>query len=71
MEGIISMTFKIVLNYDERASSTSTRASKRLSVGDGGNLLVGLATFSYLLAVASSPLCPSSLQGDRTSSHSK
>jgi hypothetical protein len=39
-------------------------ASKRLLIGDGGNLLVGLARFSCLLAITSVRV--RSLQGDRT-----
>jgi hypothetical protein len=40
-----------------REERKRVRASKRLLVGDGGNLLVGLATFSCLLAVASMSEC--------------
>jgi hypothetical protein len=45
--GILSQT-----GIGIREERKRVRTSKRLLVGDGGNLLVGLAMFSCLLAVA-------------------
>ena len=50
-----------------REDRRRVRDSKRLLVGNGSNILVGLATFSCHLAVASHYVRVRSLQGDRTS----
>lgn len=62
--GILPQT-GIGIREERKRVHAYVHASKRLLIGDGGNLLVGLAKFSCLLAITSVRVC--SLQGDRTS----